>query len=61
MFFLPRRLLFHPSIRHRTTSESHLFTDLTLDEASSTALARMMVCCPQLTELVLTGTYVKIV
>jgi hypothetical protein len=42
-----------PLIRHSITSEPHLHTDLTLDEASSAALVLMMVGCQQLTELTL--------
>jgi hypothetical protein len=47
----------HPLLRHNITSKPHLLTDLTLDEASSAALVRMMMGCPQLTELALAGAF----
>jgi hypothetical protein len=40
-----------------TSSGPHISTDLTLDEVSSAALLRMIVGCPQLTELYLAGSF----
>jgi hypothetical protein len=47
----------HPLLCRGTSSGPHIFTGLTLDEASSAALGRMIVGCPQLTVLCLTGTF----
>jgi hypothetical protein len=52
-----RRTHIHPLFCRGTSSETHISTGLTLDEASSAALVRMIVGCPQLTELELTGTF----
>jgi hypothetical protein len=40
-----------PLLCRGTSSGPHISTVLTLDEASSAALVRMIVGCPQLTEL----------
>jgi hypothetical protein len=57
MFSMLRRTHIHPLFRRGTSSGPHISTGLTLDEASSAALGRMIVGCPQLTELGLTGSF----
>jgi hypothetical protein len=45
----------HPLLCRRASSGPHISTDLEFDEASSAALVRMIVGCPQLTKLLLSG------
>jgi hypothetical protein len=57
MFYYMLRHTHIPQLLCRSISSGpHISTGLTLDEASSAALVRMIVGCPQLTKLVLEGT-----
>jgi hypothetical protein len=51
MLSVLRRLLIPQLLCYGTSSGPQISTGLTLDEASSAALVRMIVGCPQLTEL----------
>jgi formylmethanofuran dehydrogenase subunit E-like metal-binding protein len=57
LFSMLCRTHIHPLLCRGTSLGLHIATGLTLDEASSAALVRMMVGCPQLTELKLIGTF----
>jgi formylmethanofuran dehydrogenase subunit E-like metal-binding protein len=55
MLSVLRRTHIHQLLCRGTSSGPHISTVLDLDEASSAALVRMIVGCPQLTELGLQG------
>jgi hypothetical protein len=57
LFSMLRRTHFPQLLCRGTSSAPHISTDLEFDEASSAALVRMIVGCPQLTELDLIGSF----
>jgi hypothetical protein len=57
MLSMLRRTYISQLLCRGTSSGPHISTDLELDEATSAALGRMIVGCPQLSKLDLIGSF----